>query len=180
MPCLKSVGSTGAICKGVRAVLPLGGRFGVCRPLSAFFAQRRGLCQTGRATKKATIKVAFLWLPAWRMPSSAKAVSAAFVRALARVFLAAGPGATLEADFLTAACGAGHAGCKFWFRGAPVGFDADFFRHEELRVKNGLIRDFKPMPGATSRRGPGRARIQVMRASGRFSRRFCGLSLRVC
>lgn len=60
----------------------------------------------------------------------------AFVRALAGVLFAAGPGAALEADFLAAASCAGHARGWNGFRGTNVGFDTDFFGHGRLRIRN--------------------------------------------
>ena len=61
--------------------------------------------------------------------------STAFFRPLAGVLFAASRGAALQADFLATAGGGGKA--IRWHRlgGADVGFDSDFFRHEELRVK---------------------------------------------
>ena len=58
------------------------------------------------------------------------------LRALAWVLFATGMGAALQAAFLAAA--AGFCGVTIrWngLRGADVGFDSDFFRHEKLRIK---------------------------------------------
>jgi len=65
--------------------------------------------------------------------------------ALARVLFAAGVRTALQADLLAAAGGDGVALGRDWLWGADVGFDSDFLGHGELRVKNGVARDFKPL-----------------------------------
>lgn len=69
------------------------------------------------------------------MEGAAANGSTAFVRALAGVLFAAGPGAALQADLLAAAGRAGHAGGGNGLGCADVGFDADFFGHGRLRIK---------------------------------------------